>query len=142
MAPSENLGKAVVAVTEVLGIKAAEVLVTQSFTIRGTRVSRPAKHGYSPRQPLVINEKTVTNKNLYRYSLLRVREWQTIKQTSRLPKRLHSSQSILQCQCQTKRRFLLRQPTLWTVWQSPGQTTISDELSRYYFYHFFIPNFT
>ena len=47
-APSRNLGKAVVAVAEVLGSETAEVLVTQKAVVtRGTRASGPAKHGRS-----------------------------------------------------------------------------------------------
>ena len=48
---SENPARLVVAVAAVLGSETAEVLVTQKFITRGTRASRPAKHGRSPRDP-------------------------------------------------------------------------------------------
>ena len=44
VAPSRNLGKAVVAVAAVLGLETAEVLVTQKKLVTpGMRASRPAK---------------------------------------------------------------------------------------------------
>ena len=55
---SGNLTKAVVAVAEVLGSETVGVLVTQNFTTRGMRVSRPAKHGNFPRQSL-LNKKAL-----------------------------------------------------------------------------------
>ena len=53
-APSRNLAKGVVVVLELLGSKSAEVLVTQNFTTRGPRVSRPVKHDHSPSQSSAI----------------------------------------------------------------------------------------
>ena len=50
VAASENLGKLVAVLAVVLGSESAEVLVTPSFVTRGTRASRPAKHGHSLRQ--------------------------------------------------------------------------------------------
>ena len=47
---SKNLTKLVVAVAVVLGSEIVEVLVMQNFFTHGTRESRPAKHGHSPRQ--------------------------------------------------------------------------------------------
>ena len=45
-----NLGKAVVVVAAVLGSETAEVLVMPSSVTRGTKASRSAKHGHSPRE--------------------------------------------------------------------------------------------
>ena len=61
VAPSRNLAKLVVAVAAVLGSKAAEVLGTQDFSTRGTRVYMPAKREHGPEQPST-NGKTLLNK--------------------------------------------------------------------------------
>ena len=50
VASSKNLGKAVVAVAVVLGSETAEVLVVPSSVTRGTKASRPAKHGHNLRE--------------------------------------------------------------------------------------------
>ena len=52
VAPSRNLGKVVVVVAAVLGPETVEVLVTPNLVTRGTRASRSAKHGRSPRELL------------------------------------------------------------------------------------------
>ena len=82
-APSENLAKAVVAVTEVLGSKTAEVQVTQTLITRGMRALRRAKHGRSPRQPSASRQ-TLRYKAI---TLLMVLAWQTPKQSPRRPPR-------------------------------------------------------
>ena len=46
-AASRNPAELVVAVTAVLGLETAQVLLTQIFITRGTRAYRPAKHGRS-----------------------------------------------------------------------------------------------
>ena len=62
VAPLGNLGKAAVAVAEVLGSENAEVLVTQDFNTRGTRASRPVKHRQDPRQSAVRNYTVVLSR--------------------------------------------------------------------------------
>ena len=47
---SRNPAKTVVAVAGVLGSKTAELLATLRLLTHGTRVFRPAKQGYTPRQ--------------------------------------------------------------------------------------------
>ena len=43
--------------------KLAEPLVTASLITRGTRVSRPVKHGRSPRQPLTDSQTLLNNES-------------------------------------------------------------------------------
>ena len=49
-AASGNLGKAVVVVAAVPGSEIVELLVTPSAATRGTKASKSAKHGRSPRE--------------------------------------------------------------------------------------------
>ena len=60
-APSRNLGKSVVVVAVVLGSDTAEVPITPIFIARGTRASRPAKHGRSSRRQPSADRQTRFN---------------------------------------------------------------------------------
>ena len=57
---SPNLAKTVVVVAAVLGSESAEGVVTSSLVTRGTRASRPAKYGRSPRE-LAVDSQTRLN---------------------------------------------------------------------------------
>ena len=61
VAKSQNPGKAVVVVAAVLGPETAEMLGTSGSITRGTKASRSAKHGLSPRELAADSQSRLNN---------------------------------------------------------------------------------
>ena len=98
--PSGNQAKGVAAVSVALGSESVAVLATPSSATRGTRASRSAKHGLSPREP-VGRSHTLRSSSYNPWMLL---EWQTLNQASRLPTKLCCCQATRQQPSQSQRR--------------------------------------
>ena len=101
--PSRNLGKEVVAVAVVLGSETVDVLVMSGSITRGMKASRSAKHGRGPRK---LSADSQTRLNDYTLPTVLTRE--TLKQSWRLEKHLHSRQPTPLYQSRPERQVLLQ----------------------------------